>query len=551
MNDTGRGSSSGDGRGPATAPDDSHEVTGHVAPEWHTAWVDGPAADPRLRRTLTGHDGPAKAVAVAVVDGRPMVVSAGRDTTVRVWDTATGQQVHAWPSGRTDRLSSVTAEALALAVAEVDGRPLVLGLDTDEAVTVRDLRTGRPVGEVVALVERTELDGRAVLLTMDAARTLQVWDEATGGLLGAHPAVVTVCTLGGRRTAVSAPGDRPVEVRDLVPPAGGTSVGESRPVLRARLYADGTAWAETPATGGTPRFWDLDSGLPLAEAELPRTQGSALHGVSELTVAHGRAVAVTLDHQAEPELTAVPAAGRAALDARTTDVRLGERRVALVAGSDGVLHRWDLTADRPHGDGPRTFTGVPAGHRTPAPAPGPGGSADLWALVSARTNGGLAVLGPTGPDGRPAVSRRTAHNGRPAVLTAEEDGTVATRPTADATPPGPRLTGHTGRVWALDTVTAGAAALAVTTGLDRTVRVWDTTTGRQLGEPLTGHAGQVWDVAAAVVDGRPVCVTAGDDGTLRTWDLAGPPSQGADDGHHTAPVRALATAEADGRPGGG
>jgi WD40 repeat protein len=46
-------------------------------------------ASGELRHRLTGHSGPVTAVAVAGVEGRPVVVSASFDKTVRVW---TGMQ---------------------------------------------------------------------------------------------------------------------------------------------------------------------------------------------------------------------------------------------------------------------------------------------------------------------------------------------------------------------------------------------------------------------------------------------------------------------------
>jgi WD40 repeat protein len=47
------------------------------------------------------------------------------------------------------------------------------------------------------------------------------------------------------------------------------------------------------------------------------------------------------------------------------------------------------------------------------------------------------------------------------------------------------------------------------------------TAGTPIGEPLTGHTGPVLAVATAVLpDGRPVAVTGGVDRTVRVWDLA-------------------------------
>jgi WD40 repeat protein len=61
--------------------------------------------------------------------------------------------------------------------------------------------------------------------------------------------------------------------------------------------------------------------------------------------------------------------------------------------------------------------------------------------------------------------------------------------------------------------------VAVTAGVDSTVRVWDLRAGAQVGEPLTGHTGAVVAVACTEVDGTPVAVTTGYDSTVRVWDL--------------------------------
>lgn len=36
---------------------------------------------------------------------------------------------------------------------------------------------------------------------------------------------------------------------------------------------------------------------------------------------------------------------------------------------------------------------------------------------------------------------------------------------------------------------------------------------------MTGHVDRVWSVATAVVEGRALAVTSGDDGTVRVWDM--------------------------------
>ena len=49
----------------------------------------------RELHTLEGHTGPVTAVAVAELEGRPVVVSGSADHTVRVWELASGRELHA------------------------------------------------------------------------------------------------------------------------------------------------------------------------------------------------------------------------------------------------------------------------------------------------------------------------------------------------------------------------------------------------------------------------------------------------------------------------
>ena len=79
-------------------------------------------------------------MAVAELDGRPVVVSGGEDRTVRVWDLATGAPVG-------DPFTGHTGAVNAVAVAELDGRPVVVSGSDDRTVRVWDLATGAPVGD--------------------------------------------------------------------------------------------------------------------------------------------------------------------------------------------------------------------------------------------------------------------------------------------------------------------------------------------------------------------------------------------------------------------
>jgi WD40 repeat protein len=80
------------------------------------------------------------AVAVAELDRRPVVVSGSYDRTVRVWDLATGTPVGKPFTGHAGRVYAV-------AVAELDGRPVVVSGSDDRTVRVWDLATGTPLGD--------------------------------------------------------------------------------------------------------------------------------------------------------------------------------------------------------------------------------------------------------------------------------------------------------------------------------------------------------------------------------------------------------------------
>ncbi|MCX4803139.1 WD40 repeat domain-containing protein [Streptomyces sp. NPDC058682] len=531
------------------APDDVNAQPDDA--RWTVQWADGPVPDQRRLRPLIGHGGPVRAVATAIVDGRPVAVSGSRDKTVRVWDLATGGQLHDPVTGRTDPVSSMTAEVLSVATAVADGRPVAFSLHGDDAVLVWDLATGRAAGEFVRLVESAVLEGRRVLLTLGADGTLYVGDLLTGRRVTAFPSAAGLALLDGRRVVLTVDDidvDRTVRVWDL---GTGDQLARSLEVVRT-VELDGRVLA---VTAGEPdrepdgesdrepdqgpgqaehRLWDLATGEPVEapSADAALSGGADRSGVTTVTVVHGRAVAVGLDGE-EPRFIGPLALARqngALVRARARETAvLDGRTVALTVEADGTQRIWDLTDDGQRVNGMRVIGALGASGTAPAFPPGPERDGDLWHRISGRGNG-------------------PSDSGDPVLLTVEQDDTVVVRDRATGKPVGPPLTGHTGKVWDVATTVVDGRPVAVTAGADHTLRTWDLTHTHGSGPARTGHTGTVSAITTAVVGGSPVVVTAAADRTLRVWDLAtgqqvADPVTGLE-----GEVTAMVTSEVDGRP---
>lgn len=535
------------------------EVTSsYEAASWRAEWMCGSASDPRLLRSLNGHDAPVVAVATAVVDERSVVVSASRDAMVCVWDLVTGERLHTLTAAPPDPMSSLSPELVALATVVVDGQPLVLTCHIDGTARLWDPATGRSAGELVLGLAQLVLDGRQVVLAVGADRTLGVWDQATGSRLGVFPWMVDIGVLDGREVVVTCPPDHQAHVWDL---ATGREVGECLPAEGPWTF-EGRDIAVTEEEGRAGRVWDLDrhvllaAGLRelLADAEYEHAVSAlaSMDTVSALTVVDGRVVVLDTHYEGPPELVGdlVPVA---IPDGPSPTLLLEGRSVALAVGVDHTLRLWDLPTspmDCTDPDGTRSTRSSPleAAAGKELIKGGPGDLVDLASLLSARTNG-LAVAESGWEIRVRDASRSLVLGDTPVSLVPGPDGTVTPLHTLDPPTTGRVLTGHTDRVWAIDSAPAGTRTLAVTASRDRTVRVWDLATGEQEGEPLTGHTGQVWAVAVTVVDGRCVAVTAGEDHTVRTWDVTAARGDGGRlRAGHTGSVLAVATAVFDGVP---
>ena len=283
----------------ARAPYLAEDLNRYLPPEsWSTRWASWRVTTPH--HTITGHTYRVRAVAVAELDGRPVVVSGADDRTVRVWDLATGAPVGDPFTGHTNGVNAV-------AVAELDGRPVVVSAADDRTVRVWDLATGAPVGDPftghtngVNAVAVAELDGRPVVVSAADDRTVRVWDLATGTPVGdpftGHTygvRAVAVAELDGRPVVVSGAADRTVRVWDLATgaPVGDPFTGHTGPVRAVAVAVlDGRPVVVSAAADRTVRVWDLTTGAPVGDPFTGHTYGVRAVAVAELD---GRPVVVS------------------------------------------------------------------------------------------------------------------------------------------------------------------------------------------------------------------------------------------------------------------
>ncbi|MCX5409746.1 WD40 repeat domain-containing protein [Streptomyces sp. NBC_00335] len=426
--------------------------------DWEPLWATGGSLSPALSRTLTGHTAPVDAVAVTDVAGRPVVVSASRDLTARVWDMATGRPVGA-PLVHDD-------EVYAVACTRLGGVPVaVTGTGSkrskQSSLWVWDLHTGRLTAGPLAghfnfvfAIACGELDGDPVAVSASRDGTLLRWDLTAGRTIGEHlrghsgPVMAVRCTmLDDRPVIVSGGNDGTVRVWDL---ASGSPV---RAPLKTRagdvVALACTRHADRPAvlTGhrghgqDVLRLWDLDTGQAI---------GGPLLG-------HTRSVFAA-------------------------SVLPGDASLAVTGSADGTVRMWDLDS----------------GHQKGATLTGHTGTVFSAAAGSVH--------------GRPVIT--TGSSDADVRIWDLQDAVTARGHRTS------RVVGHTGEITSVACAVVDGADVAVSASRDGTLRVWDLATGRQPVGPLVGHGDTVTSVVCATRHGRPVAVSGSLDGDVIVWDLS-------------------------------
>jgi WD40 repeat protein len=171
-------------------------------------------------QVCTGHTSMVFAVAFGERHGELVIISAGGDYTIRVWDPTTGEQIG--PSLTTGSNKTV----FALAVTHWEGQPILVSGDAGNTISIWDLNSGRTIGpelsdhdDTVNAVAVGDLDGRRVIVSASDDRTVRVWDLAGRHQIGASfdghedwVQAVGIARTNGRPVIVSGGRDRSLRI---------------------------------------------------------------------------------------------------------------------------------------------------------------------------------------------------------------------------------------------------------------------------------------------------------------------------------------------------
>jgi WD40 repeat protein len=428
--------------------------------------------------------GAAVSAAMFTPDGRG-IITAGFDSTARLWDASTRRQLRAWRhpdmvqhaelSADGQRLLTLTARTIWHdSVFHTVHQPVrVWPVWTDGPPQVADV----PFSPHDA---RLSPDGRRVSLTGDGG--LAVWELETGRvrvLPVKETGRIAQWSPDGRRLAVAAG-----SVVLLVDAAAGgvlaRTIGMESSVRRIVFSPDGTrlltaggSFLEAGSTNGEARVWDAEDGRPLSDWH------RCTHGYTDAAFApDGLWAAVACD---DGTVSVWRARGHAA-DA------------AFLA--EGVLHV---------GAPIRALAFSPRGRRLLTLSGDQG--VRLWDL-SRRDLGSPQVIDEHDPfnvaAARGAFETIKVPNAADTLVLHGDSGTA------------PRSIPHPGDVWSVS-VAPGRQRVA-TAGSDDSIRVWDARTGAPVGTPWT-HRG----IGSGFVhmrfspDGRSLATTV--DMSVRVWDV--------------------------------
>jgi WD40 repeat protein len=479
---------------------------------WSTRWAQWRPTTPH--RLVGRHDDTVNAVAVAELDGRPVAISGSDDWTIGVWDVATGV-----PIGR--RIAH-DGPVNAVAVAELDGRPVAISGSDDWTIRVWDVATGAPIGDSLIAhgVPGVRVGGR--IIDRDSMGGILRADKEhingapIGRLLGHDGGVKAVVTavLNRRPLIISGGFDATVRIWDLVSgiPISGPFIGHSGPVNAVAITElDGRLIVVSGSDDWTIRVWDLESRRTILP---PFTGHSGTVNALAVTEVNGRSLVMS---------------GSSDRTVRVWDLRTGSSMSLPLVGHTSGISGIAVTEL----DGACVIVSV-----------SDDGTVQAWDLQY-----GFTVGAPfTGHDGLVASIAVTELNGRNVVITGSSDRTVRLWDLESSIKGGMPFMGHSGEIKAITVTKLDNRPVVLSGGNDQSIRVWDLKSGAAIGRPLMGHSGEINDLAVTSLLDRPIVLSASKDRTVRIWDLKTGWPLGIYVTGHIGPIHTVAVANLRGQP---
>jgi WD40 repeat protein/formylglycine-generating enzyme required for sulfatase activity len=506
----------------------------------------------RCLQTFTGHTG--DVLAVCLSGDQRHALSGSTDTTLKLWELATGQCLRTF-KGHTRPVLGVVLSS--------DGRS-GLSASADNTLMQWELNTGRCSQTLEHEAEYAEYDGysaavnsvslspdgRRVLSSSDD-RTLKLWELDTGECQKRcylTDRAADACLSSDGRHALSGGSDKSLRLWDL---SSGkclrTFEGHSGLVFSVRMSSDGRH-ALSGSADTTLKFWEVENARCVSTFQshtgdvngvcLSPDERTALSASSDQTlklweVANGRCLRTFADHRGSVHAVDWNSSGRYALSGGADQtVKLWElagnparpapwevsQPVEGGASSEGAAQFAEAIArarkDLQRGDAQSAARSVRQarairGYQRHAAAVACWSDlyvrlpkvafADGWLerSLAEHTGGVNAVC--LGSDGRRALS--ASSDGTLRLWELESGRCVRT------------FEGHTGAVQSIGWSLGGRYALSG--GVDGTVRLWEVSSGRCL-RTFEGHAGAVTSGVQSS-DGR-YALSGSADQTLRLWD---------------------------------
>jgi len=307
------------------------------------------------RAVLRGHAGGVNGVAIAHVAGVDMIVSAGSDGTVRLWDPASAKQI--------GELHGHSGSVTAVAVGPYRGREVAVSCGIDQTVRLWNLEQRGPLGrphtahtDSVTAVAIGRLGGRDVIVSGSADSTVRVWDDLNApqlhvSTLAGHVRDIWSVAIGkgDRELVVAAGGDGTLHRWQLTgldadePLPGHTDTAWSVAVGQAgerEIIVSGSA-------DGTVRRWDAISGKPFGEpiaAHVDAVRAVAIGRAHErdAIASGGFDTTVRLYDAQTGSAYGGPLAGHASVVQAVAIGHVDGRPVVVSASDDGTIRIWDI-----------------------------------------------------------------------------------------------------------------------------------------------------------------------------------------------------------------